>query len=164
MDVDTRETAMDQSADADDDLSQQLPPDANETIYVKNLNERVKIPSTCCVGISCRSADLLSAVLKQSLEALFSTYGTVVSVTAHGNLRMRGQAFISFESKEPAAKAVKEVVGFPLYGKPMVSGIWSLMACTHGLCSNCSLPNPIQILLCERRTVRNLWRNSKKNG
>jgi U2 small nuclear ribonucleoprotein B'' len=34
---------------------------------------------------------------------------------------MRGQAFVAFESKEPAAKAVSEVVGFPLYGKPMVS-------------------------------------------
>ncbi|MCO5546878.1 hypothetical protein L7F22_000315 [Adiantum nelumboides] len=32
---------------------------------------------------------------------------------------MRGQAFVAFDSKEPAAKAVSEVVGFPLYGKPM---------------------------------------------
>ncbi len=36
---------------------------------------------------------------------------------------MRGQAFVSFESKEAAAQAVKEVKGFPLYAKPMVS-IW----------------------------------------
>ena len=28
---------------------------------------------------------------------------------------------MAFDSKEPAAKAVSEVVGFPLYGKPMVS-------------------------------------------
>jgi U2 small nuclear ribonucleoprotein B'' len=62
-------------------------------------------------------------VLKKSLEALFSTYGTVVSVTAHSNVRMRGQAFVAFDSKEPAAKAVSEVVGFPLYGKPMVSQV-----------------------------------------
>ncbi|PWN89612.1 hypothetical protein FA10DRAFT_231180 [Acaromyces ingoldii] len=79
-----------------------LPADANETIYVKNLNEGVKID-----------------VLKKSLEALFSTYGPVLSVTAHSNLRMRGQAFIAFDNKEAAAKAIKEVVGFPLYGKPM---------------------------------------------
>lgn len=58
-------------------------------------------------------------VLKKSLESLFSTYGTVLSVTAHSNVRMRGQAFVAFDSKEPAVKAVREVVGFPLYGKPM---------------------------------------------
>lgn len=34
---------------------------------------------------------------------------------------MRGQAFVTMTSKEIAAKAVKEVKGFPLYGKPMVS-------------------------------------------
>jgi U2 small nuclear ribonucleoprotein B'' len=62
----------------------------------------------------------IGKVLKKSLESLFSTYGTVLSVTAHSNLRMRGQAFVAFDSKEPAAKAVSEVVGFPLYGKPMV--------------------------------------------
>ena len=60
-------------------------------------------------------------VLKQTLTALFKTYGTVLGVVAHKNLRMRGQAFVSLESKEQAAKALKEVKGFPLYGKPMVS-------------------------------------------
>lgn len=107
VDTDTREAAMDQSIDADeeenDELSHALPPDASETIYIKNLNEKVKLP-----------------IMRQSLEALFSTYAPVLSITMHGNLRMRGQAFVSFDSKVPAAKAVKEVVGFPLYGKPMV--------------------------------------------
>lgn len=32
---------------------------------------------------------------------------------------MRGQAFIAFDNKEAASKAIKEVTGFPLYGKPM---------------------------------------------
>lgn len=58
--------------------------------------------------------------MKTSLQHLFKHYGNVLNVTAHQNLRMRGQAFVSFESKEIAAKAVKEVKGFPLYGKPMV--------------------------------------------
>ncbi|KAG8902167.1 hypothetical protein FRB99_004804 [Tulasnella sp. 403] len=78
------------------------PPDACETIYIQNLNEKVKLE-----------------VLKTSLGHLFKHYGTVLNVTAHKNLRMRGQAFVSFESKEIAAKAVKEVKGFPLYAKPM---------------------------------------------
>ena len=58
-------------------------------------------------------------MLKQSLRALFKSYGEVLDVVAHGNLRMRGQAFVSFESPEIAAKALKEVKGFPLYSKPM---------------------------------------------
>ena len=60
-------------------------------------------------------------VLKQSLRSLFKSYGEIVDVVAHTNLRMRGQAFVSFKDKDIAAKARKEVTGFPLYGKPMVS-------------------------------------------
>ncbi|KAG8937018.1 hypothetical protein FRC02_008125 [Tulasnella sp. 418] len=89
-------------------LDRELPAEpselACETIYIQNLNEKVKIQ-----------------VLKQSLTNLFKSYGEVINVTAHRNLRMRGQAFVSFQSKEAAAKAVKEVKGFPLYGKPMAS-------------------------------------------
>jgi len=62
-----------------------------------------------------------SSVLKQSLRSLFKSYGEVLDVVAHSNLRMRGQAFVSFANKDIAGKAAKEVKGFPLYGKPMVS-------------------------------------------
>jgi U2 small nuclear ribonucleoprotein B'' len=60
------------------------------------------------------------AVMKQTLRALFKTYGDVLDVVAHKNLRMRGQAFVSFPDAELAAKARREVNAFPLYGKPMV--------------------------------------------
>ncbi|KAL4068936.1 hypothetical protein V8B97DRAFT_2024590 [Scleroderma yunnanense] len=73
-----------------------------ETLYIQNLNEKVKID-----------------VLKASLKGLFKSYGEVLDVVAHSNLRMRGQAFVSFASPEVAAKALKEVRGFPLYSKPM---------------------------------------------
>jgi len=59
-------------------------------------------------------------VLKASLRGLFKSYGEVLDVVAHKNLRMRGQAFVSFESTDIAKKAAKEVRGFPLYSKPMV--------------------------------------------
>jgi RNA recognition motif-containing protein len=59
--------------------------------------------------------------MKQSLKVLFKEYGSVLGVTAHRNLRMRGQAFVTLDTKEAAAKAVKEVQKFPLYGKPLVS-------------------------------------------
>jgi len=79
-----------------------VPLDASETLYISNLNERIKLD-----------------VIKQSLRGLFKNYGTVLDVVAHKNLRMRGQAFVSFENKEIAALALKEVKGFPLYAKPM---------------------------------------------
>ena len=59
--------------------------------------------------------------MKQSLKVLFKQYSTVLDVTAHASVRMRGQAFVTLKSKEAAALAVKEVQGFPLYGKPVVS-------------------------------------------
>ncbi|KAH9829313.1 uncharacterized protein C8Q71DRAFT_791022, partial [Rhodofomes roseus] len=60
-----------------------------------------------------------AAVLKASLRSLFKAYGEALDVVAHSNLRMRGQAFVSFESAKIAKKALKEVRGFPLYSKPM---------------------------------------------
>ncbi|KAK4055589.1 hypothetical protein OIV83_000135 [Microbotryomycetes sp. JL201] len=87
------------AADGDADV---LPDDANHVLYINNLNERIKLD-----------------VMKGTLKNLFREYGRVWGVTAHGNIRMRGQAFVTLESKEAAAKAVKEVQKFPLYGKPM---------------------------------------------
>ncbi|KAF8628537.1 hypothetical protein AX15_003831 [Amanita polypyramis BW_CC] len=75
---------------------------ACETLYIQNLNEKIKIN-----------------VLKATLRGLFKSYGDVVDVIAHSNLRMRGQAFVSFTSKESATKALKDVQRFPLYSKPM---------------------------------------------
>lgn len=69
---------------------------------------------------ACRYLTLRAIVMKQSLEALFSNYGPVLSVVAHGNLRMRGQAFVSFQDVSTSSKALQEVNGFPLYGKSMV--------------------------------------------
>ncbi|CAK5280348.1 unnamed protein product, partial [Mycena citricolor] len=74
----------------------------SETLYIQNLNEKIKID-----------------VIKKSLRGLFKSYGEVLDVVAHSNLRMRGQAFVSFDSTEAAKKALKEVRGFPLYSKPM---------------------------------------------
>ncbi|CAL1694890.1 unnamed protein product [Somion occarium] len=91
------------------------PEHATETLYIQNLNEKIKLP-----------------VLKQSLRGLFKTYGEVLDVVAHDNLRMRGQAFVSFESADVAKKALKEVRGFPLYSKPMVRGCFCLFY-VHGL-------------------------------
>ncbi|KAF9261416.1 RNA-binding domain-containing protein [Marasmius fiardii PR-910] len=78
------------------------PEQKSETLYIQNLNEKIKID-----------------VLKASLRGLFKSYGEVLDVVAHKNLRMRGQAFVSFADADVAKKAMMEVRGFPLYSKPM---------------------------------------------
>lgn len=79
------------------------------------------------LSVTVRHVDPPLSVLKASLRGLFKSYGEVVDVVAHNNLRMRGQAFVSFESADVAKKALKEVKGFPLYSKPMVRSFffWS---------------------------------------
>jgi len=85
-----------------DEETQSDGPKPTETIYIQNLNEKIRIP-----------------ILKETLTNLFSNYGPVLDVIAHRNVRMRGQAFVAFESAETAAKAQREVNRFPLYNKPM---------------------------------------------
>jgi RNA recognition motif-containing protein len=59
-------------------------------------------------------------VMTETLASLFKPYKPILPITAHRNVRMRGQAFITFSDVEHANKARKEVNEFPLYGKPMV--------------------------------------------
>lgn len=58
--------------------------------------------------------------LKKHLSAIFEQYGEILEIVAHGNIRMRGQAFVVFKEQESAANAIKAVQGFALHGKPMV--------------------------------------------
>ncbi|QKX58537.1 uncharacterized protein TRUGW13939_05661 [Talaromyces rugulosus] len=76
---------------------------ANSTVYVRNLEERVKIDE-----------------LKDALSEIFSEYGEVLEIVAKRNLRAKGQAFIVFDNVESAQRAIEEVNGFDLLGKPMV--------------------------------------------
>lgn len=82
-----------------------LPADASQTLYIQNLNEKVK-PET----------------MKATLTNLFSNYGSVLSVVLHTNLRLRGQAFVSLDEVQAADKARREAHLFPLYGKAMKIG------------------------------------------
>jgi RNA recognition motif-containing protein len=59
--------------------------------------------------------------MKQTLLNLFKPYRPTKEITAHDNVRMRGQAFVTFPDVETANKARREVGDFPLYGKPIVS-------------------------------------------
>ncbi|KAG5519738.1 hypothetical protein PMAC_000011 [Pneumocystis sp. 'macacae'] len=75
----------------------------SETVYIRNLSEKIKID-----------------ILKKSLEAVFSSYGTILDIVAHKNIRMRGQAFVVFDSVDSAQKAIADVQAFTLFDKPMV--------------------------------------------
>ncbi|WVQ65459.1 uncharacterized protein L199_003635 [Kwoniella botswanensis] len=85
-----------------DDEGEKIPEDACETLYLQNLNEKVRIP-----------------VITETLYSLFKPYRPLQPVIAHRNVRMRGQAFISFPDIQSANEARKDVSEFPLYGKPI---------------------------------------------
>lgn len=72
------------------------------SVYVRNLEERIKIPE-----------------LVEALTELFSEYGTILEVVAKKNLKAKGQAFIVFDDPESAEKAIEEVQGFEIFGKEM---------------------------------------------
>ncbi|KLT44151.1 RNA-binding domain-containing protein [Cutaneotrichosporon oleaginosum] len=73
------------------------------TLYLHNLNEKVQVD-----------------VMKQTLATLFKPYYPLQPIVAHGNARMKGQAFVSFRDKETAERAMLDVNEFPLYGKPVI--------------------------------------------
>ncbi|KAH8794980.1 hypothetical protein F5882DRAFT_397306 [Hyaloscypha sp. PMI_1271] len=77
-------------------------PPPSATVYVRNLEEHIKIPQ-----------------LKEALTELFSEYGEIIDIVAKTNLKAKGQAFIVFDSIESAQKAIEEVQGFELFDKPM---------------------------------------------
>ncbi|KCV69010.1 hypothetical protein H696_04430 [Fonticula alba] len=77
-----------------------IPP--NQTIYINNLNERIKKDE-----------------LKRQLYNLFSCYGTVLDVVAGRSVRQRGQAFVVFSEVTSATEAMRHMNGMPFFGQPM---------------------------------------------
>jgi len=73
-----------------------------ETIYINNLNEKVK-----------------KEELKKSLYAIFSQFGQILDIVAMKTLKMRGQAFVVFKDIASATNALRSMQGFPFYDKPM---------------------------------------------
>ncbi|KAF1362969.1 hypothetical protein EJ07DRAFT_174561 [Lizonia empirigonia] len=73
-----------------------------ETIYVNNLEERVKMDT-----------------MKEALTRVFAYYGPILDVIAKSSLKRKGQAFVVFDSDKSALDAVEDMNGFELYGKVM---------------------------------------------
>jgi len=74
----------------------------NPTLYVNNINEKIKIDE-----------------LKKALFHVFSQFGPIVEISAFKDLRRRGQAWVVFETMASAAKALTEMANFSFYGKPL---------------------------------------------
>eukprot|EP00913_Durusdinium_trenchii_P030390 g28467.t1 len=76
-----------------------IPP--NQTLYVNNLNEKIKVPE-----------------LKNCLLELFSSYGEVIDIVAAGSLTKKGQAFVVFRDISCATNALRALNGFDGTWKP----------------------------------------------
>ncbi|KAG9443829.1 hypothetical protein H6P81_015169 [Aristolochia fimbriata] len=74
----------------------------NMTIYINNLNEKIKLDE-----------------LKKSLHAVFSQFGKILEVLAFKTLKHKGQAWVVFEDVSSATNALRQMQGFPFYDKPM---------------------------------------------
>jgi RNA recognition motif-containing protein len=63
-----------------------------ETLYIKNLNEKIKIDE-----------------LKEALNKEFSQFGEIIEIRVRNTIRLKGQAFISFKTKEESINAKKNL-------------------------------------------------------
>jgi|SwirhirootsSR2_FD_contig_31_12403319_length_775_multi_4_in_0_out_0_1 RNA recognition motif-containing protein len=74
----------------------------NQTIYIQNLNEKIKIEE-----------------LKKALYHVFSQFGNILEIHANKRLKTKGQAWVIFDDVSAATKAVREMQGFNFYTKAM---------------------------------------------
>lgn len=72
------------------------------TLYVNHINEKI-------------ARNKLARVLRR----LFGRYGNVVQVTCHTNLKMKGQAFVTFQDAHSSEKAMAKLQNYPLFKQPI---------------------------------------------
>ncbi|KAH3744625.1 U2 small nuclear ribonucleoprotein B'' [Pelomyxa schiedti] len=77
-----------------------IPP--NNTVYVNNLNERVKLD-----------------VVKKELKELFQPFGEILDVVAITSAKMRGQAFVVFREINSATEAIAKLQGHSFHSRPI---------------------------------------------
>lgn len=81
--------------------TEDVPP--NHTIYLKNLNDKIKLDR-----------------MKASLYAAFSQYGQILEVVMSKARRLRGQAWITFDDVASASSALRAMNGTAVFDKPLV--------------------------------------------
>eukprot|EP00484_Ammonia_sp_Unknown_P030168 CAMPEP_0197028718 /NCGR_PEP_ID=MMETSP1384-20130603/8333_1 /TAXON_ID=29189 /ORGANISM="Ammonia sp." /LENGTH=224 /DNA_ID=CAMNT_0042457759 /DNA_START=58 /DNA_END=732 /DNA_ORIENTATION=- len=74
----------------------------NETIYIRNLNEK-----------------LSKQELRTCLYLYFTQFGEILDIVAMKTQRMRGQAFIVFKDIRSATKAIDGASGVEFFGQPL---------------------------------------------
>ncbi|SCM13453.1 U1 small nuclear ribonucleoprotein A, putative [Plasmodium chabaudi adami] len=77
-----------------------IPP--NETLYVKNLNDKIKCED-----------------MKKSLKNIFNQYGLIEDIIVMKSFWRKGQAWIVYDTIESSTKALNALQGFVLFGKIM---------------------------------------------
>ena len=77
-----------------------LPP--NETIYVSNISDKIR-----------------KQELKKALYCIFSQFGSIADVTVMRTKKLRGQAWVVFDEISSASAAVRQMEGFPFFGKAL---------------------------------------------
>ncbi|KAL6453062.1 U1A U1 small nuclear ribonucleoprotein A [Candida maltosa Xu316] len=75
--------------------------ESKQTIYINNLNEKVTINK-----------------LKKELNKVFEPCGEILQISAFKTLKLKGQAFITFNDTQSAAKAI-ELQNKEVFSKPM---------------------------------------------
>ena len=74
----------------------------NNTLYINNLNEKININE-----------------LKHELLELLLKYGKIFEIRMSKSLKLKGQAFITFENINDSKKALNELNGYELFGKKL---------------------------------------------
>nr|CAH8819566.1 unnamed protein product [Trichobilharzia regenti] len=74
----------------------------NHTLYVNNLNDKVKKND-----------------LKRALYYIFGQHGRLIDIIAMKTMKMRGQAFIIYQEITCATQAYRSLQGFQLFQRPM---------------------------------------------
>lgn len=83
-------------------LQSQIQLQPNQTLYVNNLNTKIK-----------------KLELKRMLYALFSPHGQILSIVASKTEKARGQAFIVYKELSSAVVAMRALQGYPFYDKSL---------------------------------------------
>lgn len=73
------------------------------TLYIRNLPEKLK-----------------KIRLRRLLHAAFSPYGRIVQIVAEKSLKLRGQAFLTFENQTGATSALRKLHATSFMGKQIV--------------------------------------------
>ena len=74
----------------------------NNTLYINNLNEKININE-----------------LKHELLNLFLKFGKIFEIRISKSLKLKGQAFITFENINDSKKALSDLNGFEFFGKKL---------------------------------------------